>query len=51
MAMGAVLMLLLQYYVYVKLSLLPEQTSEQKDINAKYSLPSVSFHIFPERDF
>uniref|UniRef100_A0A1A9VUM5 PDZ domain-containing protein 8 n=1 Tax=Glossina austeni TaxID=7395 RepID=A0A1A9VUM5_GLOAU len=41
MAMGAVLMLLLQYYVYVKLSLLPEQTSEQKDINAKYSLPSV----------
>lgn len=39
---GAVFMLLFQYYVYLKFSLLPEETAEQKDINAKYTLPKVS---------
>ncbi|XP_013118912.1 PDZ domain-containing protein 8 [Stomoxys calcitrans] len=38
---GAVFMLLFQYYVYLKFSLLPEETAEQKDINAKYTLPKA----------
>ncbi|XP_073831367.1 PDZ domain-containing protein 8-like isoform X1 [Musca autumnalis] len=38
---GAVFMLLFQYYVYMKFSLLPEETAEQKDINAKYTLPKA----------
>ncbi|XP_065364845.1 PDZ domain-containing protein 8 [Calliphora vicina] len=37
---GAVFILLLQYYVYMKFSLLPEETPEQKDINSKYKLPT-----------
>lgn len=35
-------MLLLQYYVYMKFSLLPDETSEQKDFSTKYSLPAVN---------
>ncbi|XP_023298592.2 PDZ domain-containing protein 8 [Lucilia cuprina] len=38
---GAVFILLLQYYVYMKFSLLPEETAEQKDINSKYKLPTT----------
>lgn len=39
---GAVLVLLLQYYLYLRFSVLPEESAEQKDINTKYSLPTVS---------
>ncbi|XP_053950315.1 PDZ domain-containing protein 8 [Anastrepha ludens] len=37
---GAALMLLLQYYLYLRFSILPEASAEQKDINTKYSLPA-----------
>lgn len=42
---GAVVMILLQYYVYMKVSNLPEESEEQKLINAKYSLPMVSYVV------
>lgn len=42
---GAVFILLLQYYIYMKFSLLPEETAEQKDINFKYKLPTVRLSI------
>nr|XP_014088967.1 PDZ domain-containing protein 8 isoform X1 [Bactrocera oleae] len=38
---GAVLVLLLQYYLYLRFSVLPEESAEQKDINTKYSLPTT----------
>ncbi|XP_004536777.1 PDZ domain-containing protein 8 [Ceratitis capitata] len=38
---GAVLILLLQYYLYLKFSILPQESIEQKDINIKYSLPAT----------
>lgn len=39
---GAVLMLLIQYYVFVKFFNVPGLTDEQKSINEKYLLPDVS---------
>lgn len=42
---GAVLMLLIQYYVFVKYFDIPEETDEQKSINEKYMLPDVSITI------
>lgn len=41
LVIGGVLMLIAQYYVYVRFCNLPEETEEQKDINDKYSLPDV----------
>ncbi|XP_028901506.1 PDZ domain-containing protein 8 isoform X2 [Zeugodacus cucurbitae] len=41
---GAVLVLLLQYYLYLRFSVLPEESAEQKDINTKYSLPTQTAH-------
>ncbi|XP_036320060.1 uncharacterized protein LOC118734447 [Rhagoletis pomonella] len=38
---GAALILLLQYYLYLRFSILPEESAEQKDINTKYSLPAT----------
>ncbi|XP_050331211.1 PDZ domain-containing protein 8 [Bactrocera neohumeralis] len=38
---GGVLVLLLQYYLYLRFSVLPEESAEQKDINTKYSLPTT----------
>lgn len=43
---GAVLMLLIQYYVFVKFFNVPGLTDEQKSINEKYLLPDVSLFIF-----
>ncbi len=39
---GAILMLLVQYYAFVKYFEMPEATKEQKSINEKYLLPDVS---------
>lgn len=39
---GAILMLLVQYYAFVKYFEMPEVTKEQKSINEKYLLPDVS---------
>lgn len=36
---GAVLMLIVQYYVYVRFCDMPQASSEQKDFNEKYALP------------
>ncbi|KAH8265184.1 hypothetical protein KR026_010819 [Drosophila bipectinata] len=36
---GGVLMILLQYLLFIKFSNLPDETVEQKQMNAKYSLP------------
>lgn len=38
---GAILMLLVQYYAFVKYFEMPEATKEQKSINEKYILPDV----------
>lgn len=39
---GAVLMLLVQYYAIVKYFDVPEVTEEQRSINEQYMLPDVS---------
>ncbi|XP_030379612.1 PDZ domain-containing protein 8 [Scaptodrosophila lebanonensis] len=36
---GGVIMLLLQYLIYIKFANLPDESEEQKEINAKYTLP------------
>lgn len=43
---GAILMLLIQYYAFVKYFDVPEETPEQKSINEKYLLPDVSIYLF-----
>lgn len=45
--LGAVLMLLIQYYAFVRYLNVPEQSEEQKLYNEKYFLPDVSLLIFP----
>lgn len=42
---GAVLMLLVQYYAFVRYFNLPEETDEQKSMNEKYALPDVSLIV------
>lgn len=42
---GAILMLLVQYYAFVKYFEMPEATKEQKSINEKYLLPDVRIYI------
>lgn len=39
---GGVIMILLQYLLFIKFSNLPDESEEQKQINAKYTLPLVS---------
>ncbi|XP_055912899.1 PDZ domain-containing protein 8 isoform X2 [Eupeodes corollae] len=39
LVIGAVLMLIVQYYIYMRFCDLPEVSSEQKDFNEKYTLP------------
>ena len=39
---GGILMLLIQYYAFVKYFDVPEEPPEQKSINEKYQLPDVS---------
>ncbi|XP_037914498.1 PDZ domain-containing protein 8 isoform X2 [Hermetia illucens] len=39
LVIGAVLMILLQYYFFIKYGNLPEESMEQRDINERYSLP------------
>ncbi|XP_055844429.1 PDZ domain-containing protein 8 isoform X2 [Episyrphus balteatus] len=36
---GAVLMLIVQYYIYVRFCDMPQTSNEQKDFNEKYALP------------
>lgn len=45
LVIGAVLMILLQYYFFIKYGNLPEESMEQRDINERYSLPDVSESI------
>lgn len=39
---GGVVMILLQYLLFIKFSNLPDESDEQKQMNAKYTLPLVS---------
>lgn len=39
---GGVIMILLQYLLFIKFSNLPDESEEQKQMNAKYTLPLVS---------
>lgn len=39
---GGVIMILLQYLLFIKFSNLPDESEEQKKINARYTLPLVS---------
>jgi len=39
---GGVVMILLQYLIFIKFSNLPDESEEQKQANAKYTLPLVS---------
>lgn len=39
---GGVVMILLQYLIFIKFSNLPDESEEQKQMNAKYTLPLVS---------
>lgn len=39
---GGVVMILLQYLLFIKFSNLPDESDEQKLMNAKYTLPLVS---------
>lgn len=40
---GGIVMLLFQFYIFTKLSDLPQETLDQKFVNDKYFLPDVSF--------
>lgn len=40
---GAVLMLVVQYYAFVKFMNLPENDERRKTLEEKYNLPEVSF--------
>ncbi|KAL7744384.1 hypothetical protein ACLKA6_001773 [Drosophila palustris] len=43
---GGVVMILLQYLLFIKFSNLPDESEEQKQMNAKYTLPLFLFHEF-----
>lgn len=42
---GGIVMLLFQFYIFTKLSDLPQETLDQKFVNDKYFLPDVSFQF------
>lgn len=44
---GGVVMILLQYLLFIKFSNLPDESDEQKQMNAKYTLPLVSAPCIP----
>lgn len=44
-AVGGIVMLLFQFYIFTKLSDLPQEALDQKFVNDKYFLPDVSFTV------